>query len=386
MTSARRTGFLISAALHGFLAVLLMKPTAPQPRPPEMKSSLEVVQVDAADLADVTDQTFDFDVEKIISRGGRLFPFTQGELLHAQVTAQVQGGTTDRSALAFVVEPSLAQPPLALTHDQLQALLDKSWSRRHRWNAFKPVADAASHYHPDHGDLFQLLRGYVDDNSFQPFTVSSWNPEAKLWAGLSIAADHADFVEFILPFIARFPSTRSATELLLLLDNVVRSNLETLITLIKTDPLLHLGWTRQLNPRAAEALAALHSYYQTALGRRGLWRVEALTLRYDAVRLGILQHLVRTTPHQYRSNDAMFLLGEINWRHGKIADAAEWWQKIVPDSSDTHFAASSDIRRAITAEAVNRERIAAALDADKLRWIDASFIRLQQFGYRFDTF
>lgn len=275
---------------------------------------------------------------------------------------------------------------LELTNDQLQAVLDESWSRRRRWDAFKPIADAASRYHQERGELPLLLRGYVDQNSLQPFAASSWNPEAKLWALLSIAADHADFVEFISQFIARYPSSRSSTELLFLLDKVVQANLEALITLMKTDPLVELEWTTAVSPQGAKALSMIHLYHQTRLGRQGLWNIEALTTRYDAVRVAVLQHLVRTTPHRYRSNDAMFLLGEIHWRHGKFADAVGWWQKIVPDSSDTHFAAASEVLRAITTGPVNRERIAAALDADKIRWIDVSFIRLQQFGYRFDTF
>jgi hypothetical protein len=385
MKQHRRVGFLISAAIHGFSVAILMKPATPQPSPPETKSTLDVFQVEAADLAGVTDQAFDFDVEKIFSRGGRLFPFTQGELLPAHITAHVQSGRGS-STRAFVVEPSLARPPLELTNDHLQALVDKSWSRRRRWDAFKPIADAASRYHPERGDLPMLLRGYVDQNLLQLFNASSWNPEAKLWASLSIAADHADFVEFISQFIAQYPSSRSATELLFLLDKVVQANLEALITFMKTDPLLDLGWTTAVSPRAAEALSALHLYHQTGLGRRGLWSTDALKRRYDEVRVAVLQHLIRTTPHQYRSNDAMFLLAEIYWRHGKFEDAIGWWQKIVPDASDTHFAASSEVLRAITTGTANRERIAAALDGDKIRWVDASFIRLQQFGYRSDTF
>lgn len=115
MSSRRRGGFLTSAAIHGFLVAMLMTPAAPQPSRPQTTSILDVVQVDADALAGVTDQTFDFDVAKILSRGGSLFPFTQGALLHTKITAHLQTRSRDSSTQALVVEPSLAQPPLELT-------------------------------------------------------------------------------------------------------------------------------------------------------------------------------------------------------------------------------------------------------------------------------
>jgi hypothetical protein len=385
MNSERRVGFVISALLHGLSLGVLVRPVILQPKAPETTATVEVLQVDVADLAGVTDQTFDFDVEKIISRGGSLFPFTRGDVLQQQIPTRLQKENDVLSTSAFAVVSSINRPPLELTRDQLQELLDKSWSRRRRWDAFKPIAEIASDHDPEVGDLPLLLRGYVEQNSLQPFTAS-WYPEGKLWALLSIAADHADFVEYISRFIAQHPSSRSSTELLFLLDNVVQANLEALITLVRTDPLTDLHWTQAANPRAMEALSALHLYHQTALGRRGFWRVDALKMTYDTVRVKVLLHLIRNTPRGYRSNDALFLLGEIYWRQGKFGDAAGSWQKMVPHPTDTHFAASLEIRQALTHGTADRDRITAALDRNKDRWIDASFVRLKRFGYRFNTF
>ena len=385
MSSERRVGLVISATLHGLVMALLARPATLQRNPPETDSTVDILRVDIADLADAADQTFNFDLEKIITRGRSLFPFTQEGLLQAQISKRPQTESSDRSASAFVPQSSFTRPPLDLTNDRLQELLDKSWSRRDRWDAFEPIAEVASHHHPELGDLSLLLRGYVDQNSLQPFTAS-WNPEGKVWALLSIAADHVDFVEYISRFIAQHPSSRSSTELLFLLDKVVQANLEALVALLKTDPLTDLRWTTEVNPRAAEVLTALRLYHQTTLGRRGLWGIDAIAARYSYVRVAILQHLIRTTPHRYRLSDALFLLGEIHWRHGRFSDATLSWQKMVPHSSDTHFAASSEVRQAIATGTADRERIDAALDRDKDRWLDASLVRLRRFGYRFNTF
>jgi hypothetical protein len=385
MNSERRAGLLISATLHGLVVGILATPATLHRTPSQTDSTVAVLQVNVADLAGVTDQTFDFDLEKIISRSDSLFPFTQGALLPAQMTRQPQTENRAPSTNVFVPQSRLAHPRLELTNDRLQELLDESWSRRNRWDAFEPIAVVASHHHPDVGDLSLLLRGYVDQNSFQPF-AASWNPEGKVWALLSIAADHPDFVEYISRFIAHYPSSRSSTELLLLLDKVVQANLEALVALVKSDPLTDLDWTAAVNPRAAKALSTLHQYHQRQLGRRGLWRIDALRMKYDEVRVAVLQHLIRNTPRQYRSNDALFLLGEIYWKQGRFTDAVLSWQTMVPHSGDTHFAASSEVRQAIATGTAHRERINAALERDKDRWLDSSFARLQRFGYRFDTF
>ena len=385
MNAERRVGLLISATLHVFAVGIVAWPGTLHRTPPETESTVDVLQVDVADLAGVTDQTFDFDLEKIISRGGGLFPFMQGPLLEAYITPLLQDGGRALSTNTFVRESSPVRPTLELTNGRLQELLDKSWSRRRRWDAFTPIADAASQHHPEQGDLPALIRGYVDQNSLQPF-AAPWNAEGKVWALLSIAADHADFVAYISQFIAQHPSSRSSTELLFLLDKVVQANLEALIALVNTDPLSDLRWTREVNPRAAEALSALRLYHQARLARRGLWGIDAIRATYDEVRMRVLQHLIRNTPRQHRSNDALFLLGEIYWRRGRFTDAMLSWQRMVPHSGDTHFAGSSEVRQAIATGTANRERINAALDRDKHRWLDLSFARLQRFGYRFDTF
>ena len=78
MKPQRQVGFLISAALHGVMvAGMLLGRIVPQPSPGAATPTADVLQVDVTDLAGSTDRSFDFDVEKIVSRGGRLFPFIE---------------------------------------------------------------------------------------------------------------------------------------------------------------------------------------------------------------------------------------------------------------------------------------------------------------------
>src|SRR5687768_13472573 len=141
MNSERPVGFVISALLHGLALGALVRPVIPQPKPSERSATVELLQVDVTDLTGVTDHTFDFDVEKILSRGDSLFPFTRGDVLEQQTTTRLQKENDVLSASAFAVVSSVDRPPLELIEGRLQELLDQSWSRRRRWDAFQPIAE-----------------------------------------------------------------------------------------------------------------------------------------------------------------------------------------------------------------------------------------------------
>ncbi len=100
----------------------------------------------------------------------------------------------------------------------------------------------------------------------------------------------------------------------------------------------------------------------------------------------ILEHLIRTTPQDYRVNDARFLIGEIWWQQGRLTEALEIWRRINPDASDEYFMVYSYVRTNTGADTQSRTRINAALNEQTRRWTQASFERLRHFGFRFDTF
>jgi hypothetical protein len=99
-----------------------------------------------------------------------------------------------------------------------------------------------------------------------------------------------------------------------------------------------------------------------------------------------LDHVIQTSPQGYRINDARFLTGEIYWRQGHVTDAVNVWRRLNSDMDDEYFDISSELVNAITVSPVNHVQIDAALDDETRRWTDASFARLRQFGFQFDTF
>jgi hypothetical protein len=114
-----------------------------------------------------------------------------------------------------------------------------------------------------------------------------------------------------------------------------------------------------------------------------------VTAYYDAVRLAILDTVVRTSPGGYRAGDARYLMGAIYWRQGNVNAAIGQWQSITREDSDTYAFVYSPILAAIADRPNASATIAAierALGTERSQWRSSSYDRLTRFGYRFDTF
>jgi len=287
------------------------------------------------------------------------------------------------------VESPLA--PLDSSDAELQAVVDKAWSRRRRWDAYQPIAALAARHHPDIGRLPDLLRAYVEQNLLQPFHDTTVR-DPRLWSQLGVAADHLDFVEFIERYIATHPSTRSATELLFLLDELIQGNLDTLTILLDTNAGKDLWWTRYSSRSGYALIDRFQRYYAAECGRRGLSSAEAVAAHYAAVRLQVLNAVLSTTPGGYRAGDARFLIGVIHWKQGRRADALAVWRRISVDPSDSYATSYAEITNAFrtsdgaASDQVLVARIERVLAGERRRWLIFSAARLRQFGYGFDTF
>ena len=335
MNPQRRLGLVISAWLHGglLIAVIGLPPLSSQSLT-LLPARNEPLQIEIMVLSDPRDHAFDFDIEKIGSRVGRLFPFTESILLSSTTASPGADGIVGK-----VVRGSdlvMESPALTLSALEMQTVLDRSWSRRQRWDSFQQILDLVQRFDPQQGDLSILLRRYVNDNLLQPFNASQ-NPEPKVWGLLAVAADHFLFLRFITTFVEKVPSSKVTTELLFLLDKLVQANLHAALTLFKLDIVQGIQWTKSVSPKGADTLVAIQRHHESVLSKRALWDEFALARQYDDVRVGILEHLIRTTPEDYRVNDARFLIGEIRWQQGRLTEALDVWRRIKPDASDEYF-------------------------------------------------
>jgi hypothetical protein len=346
------------------------------------------IQIDD-DSASVTLLGFTFNFSKVVGRAKVLFPFLTGTPMLERVTAPAREDSPTRLPNPLAQTPSGEhRPPLEIGNAALQSVIDKSWSRRDRWRVFGPVATLANTHSPDHGRLPALLGAYVAQNGLQPYVDTSTR-DPRLWVELGLAADHADFIEFVSRFAIKNPSTRATTELLFLLDKLAQGSLDALATLVDTNPADQLVWTRRANGEAFDAIVTIRKHYRDLLERRKLLSSEALRAYYDGVRISILQTILLSTPDGYRSGDARFLIGSIYWKQGKMASARRVWKEIEVDPDDRYAAASAEIvaaMRAAEERGIDHRRVNRILEYEHGRWVSFSFDRLWQFGYRFDSF
>jgi len=326
------------------------------------------------------------DVDRIRDRAQVLFPFlTPGLSLDRFLPGPIQ------DVLARLENPLAREGkqefhgPLTMTDAQLQAIVDKAWSRHDRWIAFEPIAKLAPAYDANLGQLPALLQRYRDQNSLQPYADTAIR-DPRLWAQLGIAADHVTFISFIRRYASAHPSTRTTTELLLLLDGIAEANQDAISVLRANDPAADLGWTRQANPEAYDLIVWIRRYYRREANRLGLSWDEDVDRFYEKARLAILDGIVRTTPDGYRASDAHFLSGAIYWRQNKPDEALRAWRQMTPDRTDSHFIASSQILEALQSGRPLRKEIDRILKNHHGRWLSLSDERLRRFGHRFDTF
>jgi len=327
------------------------------------------------------------DVEKIGYRQRVLFPFVSPGLafelffptLPSEDRLIFQRPLTDGRSTRG------ASRPLVMSEAAMQAVVDKSWSRRDRWKAFEPLQRIVETHGADDDRVATLLRKYRDQNSLQPYADTDIR-DTRLWAQLGLAADHVTFIGFIRRYASDHPSTRATTELLFLLDRIAQASRDALAVLLDSDPAEQLAWTRRTNGRAYLLIERIRQDYGAELNRLHLTSNAEIDAYYDAARLTILTGILRTTPHQYGANDARFLIGAIYWREGRANEALRWWRDVTAEDDGSYALACSQVRMALLRGGPDHREVDRILKNEAGRWLMFSYDRLRRFGYRFDTY
>jgi hypothetical protein len=330
---------------------------------------------------------FHFDYRKVAARAASLFPFVTGspslEMIVNEPHVSIRG-LLERAAA--VDELTLPRPALAMSDQVLQSTIDAAWSRRDRWRVFTRLRELADHYDGNRGRVPDLFRAYEQQDGLQPYVDASFR-DARLWTELGLASDHEDFIDFISTYCTDHPATKARTELLFLLDKIAQASYDALVTLLDAIPEEDLQWTQAQNPSAYAALVRIHQAYRLALERRGLGTRAALRRYYDAARSSILIRVIESTPRGYRANDARYLIGAIDWRAGRGADAIQWWRALDIDPTDSYVGEYSRLAAMVqSGQPLDASTVNQILNAGRGRWLSFSATRLRQFGYHFDTY
>lgn len=335
-------------------------------------------------------QGFTFDFSKVSDRATELFPFLTLQL--PLDSRAVEHGPQARARLLNPFAKAAASdpnPPLVLSDNAVQNVVDSAWSRRYRWRVFRPVRELAMKYNADAGRLPLVLRRYADETMLQPY-LDTEIADMRLWTELGIAADHSDYISYITRYASAHPSSKATTELLFLLDKLAQGSYDALVTLINMSP-QRMDWTRSTNPKAFELFTLMRRYYRAELERKNLGDYVALRLFFDRIRVAILTGIVKTTPNGYRASDARFLIGSIYWRQLREADAVLSWREMRIDAEDSYAGAAARmlevIRRAgPDLQRIDRGAINDVVDEERRKWVRFWESRLERFGYAFDVY
>ncbi len=399
--------FAISAVLHTLAALCLIG--SPTVVSPSRERAVEVVLLPPAEDStfhglkpvDRTDPGWEVgdlsgigrlggsDLDRIGAHVAVLFPFvTPGLDLDAFFPAAAH-----TSRLVFenplrhktTAPPPVHGPRLRLTPEDIQAIVDKSWTRARRWTAFHAIRDFCLSFDADDPRLATLLAAYRDQNALQPYADGPLR-DLRLWAQLGLAADHATFIGFARDYAVAHPGTKVTTELLLLVDTIAQANEDALAVLVETNQPGDLEWTRRTHPLAYDLAQRIQRQYAKALRRRELESRASIEEYYERGRLALLTRILATTPNGYRANDVRFLIGSILWKQRHRTEALRAWRDLTVGASDSYAVAIGQIRVAVETPRPDPGNIEHILKNQQGRWLSFSDERLKRFGYRVDTF
>ena len=330
------------------------------------------------------------DVDRIGNHLLVLFPFVTPGLALDAFFPSVPSSTHLLFENPYAKRPAVKTPAqgrrLGMSTPQLQALVDTSWTRAHRWRAFDAIRRLTLEGDAHDERLATLIALYRDQNALQPYADGPVR-DLRLWAQLGLAADHVDFIGFIRGYASAHPSTRVTTELLFLLDTVAQANADALAVLVETNQPGDLEWTKNAHPRAYLLARTIQRSYAVDIVRLGLTTRPAIEAFYARGRLSILMRILQTTPDGYRADDARFLIGEILWSEGRAGDALRVWREMTAGPSEATYAiAIAQLRRAVQAAQPDARNIRFILSNQQGRWRSFSDDRLRRFGYRVDTY
>lgn len=342
----------------------------------------------AADLSQ-EGQIAGADLDRIGAHLPVLFPFvTPGLALDAFFP-----GLRSTSRLTFVnpfvnrAPPRRAERarPLNMTTAQIQTIVDASWTRARRWDAFQRIRTLCGTADANDASVAALLATYRDQNALQPYADGAIR-DLRLWAQLGLAADHVTFIGFIRDYAVMHPSTKATTELLLLLDTLAEANEDALAVLVESNQPQDLEWTKRTHPRAYLVARQINKQYTLELVRRGLTSRHAVEEYYDRSRLDLLLRVLATTPDGYRGNDIRFLIGSLLWKQQKRDEALRAWRGLAASAGDSYAIAIGQLRAALAPVQPSDRNIAHILSNQQGRWLAASDERLRRFGYRADAY
>ena len=327
------------------------------------------------------------EIEKIRQQRNALFPFVTASLPFIDELRARYRSAPGRLTNPFGRERHPSNlPPLTLRGADMQRLIDRGWSRRERWRNFAEIATLLGTHDPDAGDAPALIRSYLDQNLLQPY-FDTRTRDPRFWVMLGLAADHTQLIEFIATYVRDHPSTRTATELLFMLDEFAQASRDAMLMLLSTDPDRDLSLTRDADPAAFALARSIHNHYRQWAKGQGLNDTASLRARFDEVRLRILMTIIESSPDGYGTSDARFLAGRILWDRNDVTGALGWWRGMKLDGRDSYAEASQAIAQEISTPGdAMVGGIIRALGGEYRRWITFSNERLQNFGYAFDRF
>ncbi len=230
-------------------------------------------------------------------------------------------------------------------------------------------------YDPNMGDLPALARELFFENLLRVVYAFSAD-KSYFFIDYSLEnLNKEDYLKEILDQVAKVKGTKTATELLFTVENIYETQQKAWGEYYKL--LENYQFEENSDKLRLKVLKGLMQKYAEPLKKRKIYSYKDIANLYTARRIEIMEHIVRTTPDNYRKADALFWKARVHWERGRtFKDPSEYMlaikalRQIDPNQAEPFYARQAYRTLRVFIERIQGQQVSPQIELMISRYFD----------------
>jgi hypothetical protein len=233
-------------------------------------------------------------------------------------------------------ETNLPKVPLQMSKAERQKYFDSTLPLP-KEKQLEDFVNKFSGFDPDKGDLPLVFRDLYYQNLQRLAYTFSADPTYFTMDYYEENLNKEDYLKNSMKMAADKKGTKTATEILFSIENIYEIQQRALLQYFQHKDLYNTLSPEKKKEIRMETIRRVTEKYKPILEGKKITGYADVQNLYDKRRLEILDHLLKTTPENYRRNDALFEKGRVLWERGlrtnkdtDLTEAKNVWKQIQP--------------------------------------------------------
>ena len=230
-------------------------------------------------------------------------------------------------------EINYKKPVLKINKAKRQDYLDKT-IQLSKEEIFENFKNKFMSYDPNKGDLPIFIRELYYENLQRLAYFFSSDETYFSLDYLQESLNKEDFLKNSMFYLSEFQGSKTATELLFIVENIYEIQQRTMKIYFRNKKKLKDSHKNSKQIRVHTIKKVIENY-QNLMRKKNIQNYKEAEILYFQKRIEITNYLIKNTPNNYRIKDALFEKGKILWEHYRISkkqnlklQAIKNWQKI----------------------------------------------------------